>query len=266
MEADRKCRICLDGDDPDLGKLIKPCKCNGSIRYVHVVCLNRWRNTSTSRSAFFQCPQCRYKYHFARTYVVGMATSPLLISFFSLNLFILLVFAASFVGSFVLRYFDNSDFTYSSYSYWFYDPISATQNFIAYAIRLMDETAESTLMDSSQGNMDWSRGTPYKMADTQPGIIIRLLRRFILGLGVVGVTGFVQWIWSMSLTSFMHLWGPRGGRRDRRNRGQSALSLIVILLVLAGAARALMQVYRLVERQAKRWLIRAEYNILEVGD
>ena len=26
----------------------------GSIRYVHVVCLNRWRHASTSRSAFFQ--------------------------------------------------------------------------------------------------------------------------------------------------------------------------------------------------------------------
>ena len=85
----------------------------------------------------------------------------------------------------------------------------------------------------------------------------------------------------MSLTGFMRFWGFRG-QRDRRNRERSALSLIIIVFVLAGAARsdipssyrakadkltrALIQVYRLVERKAKQWLIRAEYNILEVGD
>jgi len=265
MEADKKCRICLDGEEPSLGRLIKPCKCNGSIRYVHVVCLNRWRHASPSRSAFFQCPQCRYKYHFARTHVVGMATSPFVISFFSLNLFIVLVFAASFVGSFFLRYFDDLDSSYDPYSSWFYNPITASRDLIAYAIRVMDETAEDTLMAPSSGKMDWSRSSPLKMTDTHPSIPARLARRFILGLGVVGITGFVQWIWSMSLTGFMRFWGFRG-QRDRRNRERSALSLIIIVFVLAGAARALMQVYRLVERKAKQWLLRAEYNILEVGD
>ncbi|KAJ7786233.1 hypothetical protein B0H16DRAFT_23822 [Mycena metata] len=44
--------------------------------YVHVKCLQRWRNTSTSRSAFFSCPQCKYQYRFARTQIVGIATNP----------------------------------------------------------------------------------------------------------------------------------------------------------------------------------------------
>ena len=34
------CRICLD----DNGKeLINPCKCNGTNKYVHLDCLNKWR-------------------------------------------------------------------------------------------------------------------------------------------------------------------------------------------------------------------------------
>jgi hypothetical protein len=102
------------------------------------------------------------------------------ISFFSLNLFIILVFSASFVGSFILRYFDESDLRYDTYSYWFYDPFTASRDLIASAIRVLDETAEDTLTPKSR-NMDWSRSTPYKLDNTQPGIISRLLRRFVLG-------------------------------------------------------------------------------------
>jgi hypothetical protein len=50
------------------------------------------------------------------------------------------------------------------------------------------------------------------------------------------MTGFVQWLWSMSLTNFMRFWGFRG-QRDRRNRERSAISLIIIAFVIAGAAR-----------------------------
>ena len=28
---ERQCRICLDGPDPELGRLIRPCLCRGSI-------------------------------------------------------------------------------------------------------------------------------------------------------------------------------------------------------------------------------------------
>lgn len=27
----KQCRICLDGEDPELGRLIRPCLCKGSI-------------------------------------------------------------------------------------------------------------------------------------------------------------------------------------------------------------------------------------------
>jgi len=110
-----------------------------------------------------------------------MATSPFVISFFSLNLFILLVFFASFVGSFFLRYFDDLESSYDPYSYWFYNPITASRDLIAYAIRVMDETAEDTLMPLSPGKMGWSTSPPFKMTNAQPSILARLARRFILG-------------------------------------------------------------------------------------
>jgi hypothetical protein len=39
----KQCKICLGGEEPELGRLISPCKCKGTIKYVHLECLNQWR-------------------------------------------------------------------------------------------------------------------------------------------------------------------------------------------------------------------------------
>ncbi|TPX60138.1 hypothetical protein PhCBS80983_g02004 [Powellomyces hirtus] len=66
---DRLCRICYGGpadeeDEPELGRLISPCKCKGTMRSVHIGCLNRWRTTSQKKESFYECDHCHYKYHF----------------------------------------------------------------------------------------------------------------------------------------------------------------------------------------------------------
>lgn len=37
------CRFCMGGPSDELGVLFSPCHCSGSMRFVHVECLNRWR-------------------------------------------------------------------------------------------------------------------------------------------------------------------------------------------------------------------------------
>lgn len=63
--ADAVCRICFDG--VSAGKLISPCLCTGSMRYVHVSCLNEWRTQSANPRSFYQCDQCQYQYNVQRT-------------------------------------------------------------------------------------------------------------------------------------------------------------------------------------------------------
>ncbi|CED84951.1 Protein involved in mRNA turnover and stability [Phaffia rhodozyma] len=74
---EKQCRICFGGieDEEELGRLISPCVCNGSMRHVHVSCLNSWRTSSASDVAFWSCPQCGFDYHFARTRISGLATN-----------------------------------------------------------------------------------------------------------------------------------------------------------------------------------------------
>ena len=42
MEASKECRICLDDTETEDNPFIIPCKCIGSVRYIHVDCLRGW--------------------------------------------------------------------------------------------------------------------------------------------------------------------------------------------------------------------------------
>jgi hypothetical protein len=45
------CRFCLESKGTKKNPLLEPCECRGSIRYVHQVCLTRWRRQDPSRNA-----------------------------------------------------------------------------------------------------------------------------------------------------------------------------------------------------------------------
>lgn len=54
-EDDKICRICYDNID---SKFINPCKCSGSIKWIHEFCLKKWIKISKKDC----CTQCKYKY------------------------------------------------------------------------------------------------------------------------------------------------------------------------------------------------------------
>ena len=63
--AGATCRICFDDDSA--GPLFKPCLCDGSMKYIHVACLDQWRAVGGARgglAAATHCPQCQYEYKF----------------------------------------------------------------------------------------------------------------------------------------------------------------------------------------------------------
>lgn len=88
----RQCRICLEIVQPTFnapsdnlpgflqssypnvvyedegGRLIRPCLCKGSSKYVHDQCLQAWRHADPSygRRNYWQCPTCGFKYRLAR--------------------------------------------------------------------------------------------------------------------------------------------------------------------------------------------------------
>mmetsp|Transcript_9914 Transcript_9914/g.19227 ORF Transcript_9914/g.19227 Transcript_9914/m.19227 type:complete len:303 (-) Transcript_9914:189-1097(-) len=68
------CRICQDGQEG--GELIHPCKCMGSMKYVHRECLDQWRSVTTlNPDNMVRCEVCHHKYEFERADGRGAAST-----------------------------------------------------------------------------------------------------------------------------------------------------------------------------------------------
>ncbi|KZV77511.1 hypothetical protein PENSPDRAFT_567625 [Peniophora sp. CONT] len=258
-----QCRICLDGPDPDLGRLIRPCLCRGSISYVHVKCLNRWRESSNT--AFFSCPQCHYRYNFRRTKVLGLATNPIVVATVSSILFTLIVIAASFVTTTFMSVFSEDPDEGSSYYYYspyWTNPITVFGDLVRAGIRLVEDESGIPL-DPNILTRAARRGE----RQAPPGLLMRFVQRFLLGLPMVGAGSLVQMLFTVGGLGPIQ-WLARSRARNRRNGRASATdtaALILVTLLLIGALRAVYKVYQLTEKWSQRLLLRAEDIILEVN-
>ena len=58
-----QCRICFSGAED--GKLIAPCKCDGTQRYVHEECLRKWQRTCAGTRKAKYCGVCRARFDLA---------------------------------------------------------------------------------------------------------------------------------------------------------------------------------------------------------
>ncbi|KAH9933406.1 uncharacterized protein B0H18DRAFT_1196777 [Fomitopsis serialis] len=67
QEDQLTCRICSAPAEPDQ-PLFHPCKCSGSIRYIHQDCLTTWLAHSKKKT----CDICKYPYSFTKVYSPDM--------------------------------------------------------------------------------------------------------------------------------------------------------------------------------------------------
>jgi len=243
-------------------------------RHVHVVCLQRWRNTSVNASAFFVCPQCRYHYRFARTKIVGLATNPVAIATLSTVLFTAIVYASSFLTTTLLlsslddppynSYTSSTVYFSTGWGYWAWtNPYTVGRDLVRAALRIIQEEsggifdADAFLTSSSPDNVE---------AVTERGIVWRFVRRFILGLPVVAAASLIQMLFSLPLLGPIQWIARSRGNRGRRDRGsRDTAAVVIIFLLVIGALRVIYQVYRFTEALTKRLLLRAEASILEVN-
>lgn len=86
----RRHYISEDGD-----RLISPCLCKGSIKYMHEGCLKLWMNQNPSKG--YECGICKYKYQMERLSWAQRVRSP----FISLVATLAIVFVAIFLLGFV---------------------------------------------------------------------------------------------------------------------------------------------------------------------
>jgi hypothetical protein len=60
-DVEDACRFCFEG--PDTGNpLVTPCKCIGSMKYVHIQCIKKWRETTSNHEWVHRCQLCLEDY------------------------------------------------------------------------------------------------------------------------------------------------------------------------------------------------------------
>jgi hypothetical protein len=134
----RTCRICLESVSPtfhppstnlptflqssahvvyespeaELGRLLRPCKCKGSSRYVHEGCLNTWRHADPSygRRNYWECPTCKFRYRLERMtwsrWISSTATQIIL----TIGILLFTIFLLGFIADPIINlYFDPLD-------------------------------------------------------------------------------------------------------------------------------------------------------------
>ncbi|KAG0282899.1 hypothetical protein BGZ96_012731 [Linnemannia gamsii] len=125
---ERRCRICLEGEDDNStksnqdrnhshsyfgghnhddseeddesgrGRLISPCLCKGSTRYIHLGCLEQWRTTSSLRENFYRCEICHYEYSFRRPWAASILGNKWFLRVTTVLIVILLAYSFAWIG------------------------------------------------------------------------------------------------------------------------------------------------------------------------
>lgn len=73
-ESERACRFCFCGTEVDV--LIAPCRCSGSVKYVHQSCLNEWRLRSANPESYHRCDQCQYVFNIEYSELAAWLKAP----------------------------------------------------------------------------------------------------------------------------------------------------------------------------------------------
>lgn len=96
-EGEYTCRICFDATN-NKNDIVAPCKCDGTMKYVHKACLEQWRVHSSGTDNFNKCPTCGENYKIAIPKGLEEAIEKQILTDSIFGLFIIILIASAFMG------------------------------------------------------------------------------------------------------------------------------------------------------------------------
>lgn len=208
-------QVIYTSQDPESGRLIRPCKCKGSQKYVHEGCLQAWRHADPAygRRNFWECPTCKFRYRLERMRWSSWITSTLS----QVVLTLLILFTTIFFLGFVA------------------DPII---NLYVDPVRTLTTNPFSTKLDFVIPGLE----------EEEPTWMEHILK----GFASLGLLGFIKVIFAMSPWQWYNLrntgiLGGGGGRNGRAGTGRDRLESISWWLIAVGVLTFLFVSYRVHE-------------------
>jgi hypothetical protein len=190
------------------GRLIRPCMCKGSSKYVHDACLQAWRHADPSygRRNYWQCPTCGFKYRLARLgWGKWVASRGELICQLAISDWtVLTLFIATQVGLTVVILLVT-----------------------VFLLGFVADPIISIYVDPWSFLSPWS-STDYYYEDDEAASWVE---HFIKGFTSMGVIGFLKVIFAQPFAYFRF-----GGSRGRAATGRDRMEQVSWLIILIGVA------------------------------
>jgi len=142
-------------------------------------------------------------------------------------LFTILVILASYVTTFFMNSFEHP--TYGSY-FFYVSPIEVAQDLITAAFRVLKDGELGDILEEET----YTPSTT--MTPKAPGVVRWFVRRFLIGLPLVGAGSLVHMLISLHVLTPVQWLARYRGSRSRRNNSDIA-ALIVVSLLAIGALR-----------------------------
>ncbi|AEO71721.1 uncharacterized protein THITE_2058495 [Thermothielavioides terrestris NRRL 8126] len=193
-----RARVRYVSEDPELGRLLSPCKCKGSQKYVHEGCLRAWRNAAPlSDRNYWRCPTCQFEYRLERLRWSRWISSKLLRAALTFVIMVVTIFVLGFIADPII-------------DFWV-DPLGSIAETLFDGLDL--ELDEPVLADYETSS--WS---------------IHFLKGFLS----LGLLGFLKSMFILSPWNWFNirLGGGRGRRRDRMQQVNWALVVIGVVTFL----------------------------------
>ncbi|KAH6897409.1 hypothetical protein B0T10DRAFT_476773 [Thelonectria olida] len=253
----RTCRICFDteepkypteipgafglgtssrptyvSDDPELGRLLSPCKCKGSQKYVHEGCLNAWRlaNPTEARN-YWQCPTCKFSYRISRLHWASALSSKWAQ--------IALTFLFLLLGIFTLGFIADPLFDLWS------DPLGTIGETVTSVVNDIEAMQEPLPQEPTSWSEHFAKG--------------------FFSLGIVGLLKSMlavgPWQWFQLRNSGLV---NTTGRRQGTGRGR--VENISLIFVVIGAFTFMMAIWKFVKALSARILSRISEQVVDVGE
>lgn len=191
--------VTYESSDPELGRLLRPCKCKGSSKFVHEGCLQQWRHADPSygRRNFWQCPTCGFQYRLERIQWgrwISSATTQITLT---IAILFLTIFVAGFIGDVIINFYLDP--------YWFI----STRPWAEFGAKF-----ESIVLD---------KDAPPSWAE-----------HFLKGFASVGLIGFLKVFFTSPLQWWFRSSSVNSGIRRAGTSGRDRMANINWLVVVIG--------------------------------
>jgi hypothetical protein len=237
--------VTYESPKGDGGRLLRPCKCKGSQKYVHEECLSAWRlQDPLQKRNYWNCPTCGYSYKLQRLSYGRWISSTASQIVLTILIFITAMFVLGFVADPIINLY--------------LDPVST--------IASMPSAVSEAKHTAKTGR------TPSMIFEDEAA---GWTEHFFKGLTSLGLLGFAKFLISVSPWYWFNRvggggvyiggggWGGGGGR-GRGVTGRDRLNQLSWVTILIGVATVVYAVWKGVRAWSRRTLEKAGERVMDV--